>query len=55
MIYPIPDDLTVELEAIAKIDELRKQLKWRVAEPRRWYGGLRRLEFRQGRPGIELH
>jgi Fic family protein len=45
MIYNLPEDLTIELGAIEKIDELRKQLKWRVAEPRQWYGGLRRLSF----------
>jgi Fic family protein len=45
MIFEAPSLLDRELEAIARIEELRRQLKWRVAEPRRWYGGLRRLVF----------
>lgn len=28
-----------------RIEELRRQLRHRVADPRRWYGGLRRLAF----------
>lgn len=43
MIYPCPDLLPEEVDAIARIDELRTQLRHRVAEPRRWYGPLRRL------------
>ena len=46
MISVPPTDLGAELEAIAEIDDLRRQLKWHVADgPRRWYGGLRRLVF----------
>ncbi len=57
MISVPPTDLGAELEAIAEIDDLRRQLKWRVADgPRRWYGGLRRLVFAkavQGSNAIE--
>lgn len=45
MIYEAPKLLMPDHEAIERIDELRKQLRWRVAEPRRWYGGLRRIVF----------
>lgn len=43
MIYqtPRPDELDVRV--IAMIDELRDQLRDRVAEPRRWSGGLRKM------------
>jgi Fic family protein len=57
MIFVAPVDLGAELEAIAEIDDLRRQLRWRVVDgPRRWYGGLRRLVFAkavQGSNAIE--
>src|SRR5680860_389309 len=56
MIYETPRLQEIELEAIAKIEERRKSLRFRVAEPRRWYGGLRRLVFAkavQGSNSIE--
>lgn len=43
MIYSCPSLGEAELAAITQIDELRTQLRHRVAEPRRWYGPLRRL------------
>ena len=56
MIYRTPELREIELAAIAKIEERRKSLRYRVAEPRRWYGGLRRLVFAkavQGSNSIE--
>jgi Fic family protein len=41
---PEPDDL--ELQVLKLIDDLREQLRFRVAEkPRRWVGNLRRMSF----------
>ncbi len=40
---PTADDS--ELAVMAKLEELRAQLRHRVAEPRRWSGTLRRLSF----------
>jgi Fic family protein len=56
MVFMPPENLDAELEAIGYIDELRRSLRHRVAEPRRWYGGLRRLVFTkavQGSNSIE--
>jgi Fic family protein len=56
MIYAQPRLGSEELDAVATIDELRTRLRWQVAEPRRWLGGLRRLIFAkavQGSNSIE--
>lgn len=56
MLPETPTLLPVELEAIEQIAELREQLRWATAEPRRWLGGLRRLSFAravQGSNSIE--
>jgi Fic family protein len=56
MIFTAPDDLSIELQAIGVIDDLRQQLRWRVAESRSWFGGIRRLIFAravQGSNSIE--
>ncbi len=45
MIFTVPDVGTAESDAIAQIDELRQRLRWQVAAPSRWIGGLRRLTF----------
>lgn len=45
MIFTAPAGLEAELDAIGRIDQLRTQLRHRVAEPRRWLGGLRRFIF----------
>lgn len=45
MIFTSPELGAVEVRAIERIEELRRQLRHRVAEPRRWSGGLRRLAF----------
>ncbi|MFM8598300.1 MAG: Fic family protein [Mycobacterium sp.] len=45
-----------ELEVIAEIDELRRRLRSRLYEPRRWTGSLRRVQFAravQGSNSIE--
>jgi Fic family protein len=51
---PAPDD--IELRVLKLIDELRDELRYRVSEPRRWSGSLRRLTFAravQGSNSIE--
>jgi Fic family protein len=56
MIYQVPKLLDRELEALDTIDKLRGELRFAVAEPRRWLGGLRRLYFAkavQGSNSIE--
>lgn len=45
MIYEVPDLGKRELQAVARIDELRSDLRWSVGSTRRWLGGLRRLTF----------
>lgn len=56
MIFQSPRLLDQELEALATVDQLRGELRFAVAEPRRWLGGLRRLYFAkavQGSNSIE--
>src|SRR5437879_545559 len=56
MVYRTPDLRSEELRAIQAIEELQRQLRWRVAEPKRWYGNLRRQIFAravQGSNSIE--
>lgn len=51
---PTPDE--VERRVLTMIDELREELRFRVSEPRRWSGSLRRLTFAravQGSNSIE--
>lgn len=43
MIFDPPKLETMELDALARIDELRAELAHQVALPRRWLGSLRRL------------
>lgn len=43
MIYEVPEVQAPELVALAKIDALKRQLRHRVAEPRRWVGSVRRV------------
>lgn len=45
VIFTTPDLGAQELEAIKRINALRGELRWALAEPRRWLGGLRRLAF----------
>jgi Fic family protein len=43
MIYRPPAIGAAERTALERIDELRQQLRFRVAEPRRWLGSVRRV------------
>ena len=43
MIYQPPDIGAPERAALERIEELRQQLRFRVAEPRRWLGSVRRV------------
>ncbi len=43
MIFPTPPMSFEEAAALQKIDELRRQLRFRVAQPRRWVGLVRRV------------
>lgn len=43
MIYEIPDVDAPEAAALERIEDLRRQLRFRVAEPRRWVGSVRRV------------
>jgi Fic family protein len=42
-IYEIPDVEAAELAALERIEDLQRQLRYRVAEPRRWVGSVRRV------------
>jgi Fic family protein len=42
-VYPIPKADELDRAVMELIDELRQDLRHRVAEPRRWTGGLRRM------------
>ncbi len=42
-VFTTPELDELELEVVAMIDELREEMRHRVAEPRRWSGGLRRM------------
>jgi Fic family protein len=56
MTYMIPRLGDPESAAIERIEELGRELRWRVAEPRRWFGNLRRQIFAravQGSNSIE--
>jgi Fic family protein len=43
MIYEIPQVDAAETAALERIEDLRRQLRHRVAEPRRWVGSVRRV------------
>ena len=43
MVFEIPELELEENNALAKIDDLRKELRHYVAEPRRWVGSVRRM------------
>lgn len=56
IVFSAPEPDPAELLVIDLIHELREQLRHRVAEPRRWYGSLRRMSFAravQGSNSIE--
>jgi Fic family protein len=43
MIYEVPSVDAAEVAALERIEELRRQLRYRVSEPRRWVGSVRRV------------
>jgi Fic family protein len=43
VIYEIPAVDAAEAAALERIEDLRRQLRYRVAEPRRWVGSVRRV------------
>jgi Fic family protein len=43
MIYETPDLDAAEAAALERIEDLKRQLRHRVAEPRRWVGSVRRV------------
>jgi Fic family protein len=56
IVFKAPSCGPVELRVLGLIDEARQQLRFRVAEPRRWSGSLRRMAFAravQGSNSIE--
>ena len=56
MLFATPSLADRQERAITRIDQLRRDLRHRVAEPRRWTGSLRRLSFAraiQGSNSIE--
>src|SRR5262249_50720251 len=56
MIFEVPVLGRPEHRAIEAIDGLHRHLRWMDVEPRRWFGGLRRLVFAravQGSNSIE--
>lgn len=56
MVFAAPEPDDRELDVLARIDRLRQDLRYRVAEARRWTGSLRRLSFAravQGSNSIE--
>jgi Fic family protein len=55
-VFSAPECGPLELRVLALIDEARQQLRFRVAEPKRWSGNLRRMAFAravQGSNSIE--
>jgi len=56
MLYTAPALDAREMEVLAEIDRLRESLRYRLHEPRRWTGSLRRVSFArniQGSNSIE--
>jgi Fic family protein len=43
VIYEVPDVDAAEAAALERIEDLRRQLRYRVAEPRPWVGSVRRV------------
>lgn len=42
-VFQTPTLSPAEHEVLRLIDDLRQQMSWRVSEPKRWYGSLRRM------------
>lgn len=56
MLFATPDLGPAEHRVLALVEDLREKLLWRLHEPRRWYGSLRRATFAraiQGSNSIE--
>jgi Fic family protein len=56
MVYRTPECGPLELRVLGLIDDARQQLRFRLSEPRRWSGSLRRMAFAravQGSNSIE--
>jgi Fic family protein len=56
MLYSTPELLQSEEDAIARIEDLQRRLRYYLAEPRRWFGLIRRTAFAraiQGSNSIE--
>lgn len=45
MLFEAPSLSEQELEVLAEVENLRKQLRWQLVEPRRWHGSLRRISM----------
>lgn len=45
MLFSTPELGQEEIEALARLDELKERLRLRLYEPRRWTGSLRKLAF----------
>jgi Fic family protein len=43
VVYELPEIRAPEIAALERIEELRRQLRFYVAEPRRWVGSVRRV------------
>ena len=55
-VFNAPECGSLEIRVLALIEEARQQLRFRVAEPKRWSGSLRRMAFAravQGSNSIE--
>ena len=55
MIFQTPPMSFEEVAALRKIEELRRQLRFRVAQPRRWVGLVRRVLGSSRDPRFEQH
>jgi Fic family protein len=56
MLFPTPEIDEVERRVLGEVEELRRQLRHQLYEPRRWHGSLRRLSLAraiQGSSSIE--
>jgi Fic family protein len=45
MLFEAPSLSDRELEVLVEVENLRKQLRWQLVEPRRWHGSLRRISM----------
>ena len=45
MLFAAPKLGKAEMSVLDQLDKLKEKLAWRLREPRRWYGSLRRIAF----------